>query len=454
MTEQAKSRPNILYIFTDQQVADAMSCAGNAHIRTPGIDSIATSGVRFDSAYAAFPLCTPNRASMFTGKMPSELGVARNHVPLPEAARQEEMGWLFRHAGYETAYSGKWHLPGQSMEEGHGFTIISGMDDEGAARASVEFLKQPHENPFLLVMAFWQPHGCCPFHRFPDVRECRKLGLSDYGLTSLTDDDHDFDWPADAYEPSFLERCPPLPDNFAPSEPEPELITKTRNKHRDMPPDQRPSFWQPQERFNAVKDWPDEMFRYYRWAYYRLVEYVDSRVMQILDALREGGHADNTLVVFSSDHGDMLGAHRLVAKNVFYEEAIRTPLLMSLPGHVKSGHVVESALVSNGLDLLPTFCDYAGIAPPPGLEGRSLRPLAEDRVPDDWWKDLVIEVSPGMGNGRLLHTGRYKYAAYDTGEHPEELYDLENDPGELKNLYEDPEYRQVRDECRRRIFSD
>jgi choline-sulfatase/glucosamine-6-phosphate deaminase len=448
----AEHRPNILYIFTDQQYADAMSNVGNGDIDTPGLDSIASAGTRFDSAYCTFPLCTPSRASMFTGKMPSELGIEHNSVPLPEERREREMGWLFRDAGYETAYAGKWHLPGQHMEEGHGFDILCGMDDEMATRKGVEFLKADHERPFLLCVSLWQPHGCCPFHRFPDPRDCANLGLDHYGLSSEPPEDApDFDWPDDAYEPSFLQRCPALPDNFAPTTPELDLITERRNRSRDIAPEDRPDFWQEPEEINAARNWPDEHFRYYRWAYYRLVEYLDAQIVRMLDALRESGQEDNTLVVFSSDHGDMLGAHRLLAKNCFYEEAIRVPLLMSFPGRIGPGQVLDGPLVSNGLDLLPTFCDYGGIDPPPDLEGRSLRPLAEGNVPSDWRRDLLLEVSPGMGNGRLLHTGRYKYAAYDSATPAEELYDLEEDPGELENVYDRAGYEPVLKDCRKRL---
>ncbi len=443
--------PNILYIFTDQQCADAMSHTGNSDLHTPGIDSIASSGVRFDSAYCTFPLCTPSRASMFTGKMPSELGIWRNSSPLPEEGRTEEMGWVFRNAGYETAYAGKWHLPGQSMDEGHGFDIICGMDDEKAAQESIKFLRKEHSAPFLLCLSLWQPHGCCPFHRYPDPRDCERLGLNRYGMSSEPDDLSGFDWPDDARDPAFLERCPSLPDNFEPTSPELDLARKHRLKSADIPPERRPPFWHPLEETNAARNWSETEFHCYRWAYNRLVEYLDLKIMRVLEALCAGGHEENTLIVFSSDHGDMMGAHRQVAKNLFYQEAIRIPLCMSFKGRIAPGRVVDAPLVSNGLDLLPTLCDYAGIEPPEGLGGRSLRPLAEGCRPENWRRELVLEVSPAMGNGRLLHTGRYKYAIYESAEPMEELYDLERDPGEMHNVHDRPEYAEVLADCRSRL---
>ncbi len=440
------TRPNILYIFTDQQYANAMSNVGNFNLKTPGIDSIAENGVRFDRAYCTWPLCTPSRASMFTGKMPSELGFSSNAHGIPEEFRSQEMGWIFNNAGYKTAYAGKWHLPGQHMEEGHGFEILSGMDDELATQKTVEFLKQDHDKPFLMVTSLWQPHGCCPYHRMPDPRTCKNLGLDRYGLSSKGPEDDTFDWPEDAYEPWFVDKCPRLPDNFEPTENEISLVYEKRNKTKQM--DKKPEFWAEDEEWNAARNWTELEHRLYHWAYYRLVERLDGQVVRILDALKESGEYENTLIVFSSDHGDMMSAHRLTAKNVFYEEASRIPLLMSYTGNIPAGSTVKDELVSNGLDLMPTFCDYAGIEVPEGLKGRSLRTLAEGNTPEEWREDLVIEVSPGFGNGRLLHTGRYKYAKYDEAE---ELYNLETDPGEMKNLADCPEHQELKQELKGRL---
>ncbi|MBD3243632.1 MAG: sulfatase-like hydrolase/transferase [Chitinivibrionales bacterium] len=444
-------RPNILVIITDEQHANAMSNTGNADLHTPGMDAIAAAGVRFDRAYCTYPVCTPSRASMFTGKMPSEVGIGNGSGGhgLPEQGRRQEMGWVFRDAGYETAYAGKWHLPGQHMEEGHGFEILSPMNDELATCKSIEFLRRTHEKPFLLVTSLWQPHGCCPYHRYPDPRTCAKLGLDKYGLSSKGPDDDSYDWPDDAYEQSFLDRCPRLPDNFEPSRYEPDVITKKRDHVYTVT--KRPPFWQPDEEWNAARNWGTQEHRFYRWAYYRLVERLDGQIQRILGALSESGHDQNTLVVFTSDHGDMLSSHRLTAKDCFYEESVRIPLLMRLPGQIPAGTVVNDALVSNGLDLIPTLCDFAGITPPQGLRGMSLRPLTHGVKPRAWRDDLLIELSKGMGLGRMIHTGRYKYARYNTGDHREELYDLELDPGEMRNLAEDAQYQELKSELREKL---
>lgn len=431
-------RPNILYLFTDQQTAGAMSCAGCADVRTPTLDALAAAGTRFDNAYCTYPLCSPSRASMFTGKMPHEIGVMGNVQILPEAGRQQEMGWLFRNAGYDTAYAGKWHLPKQLMEEGHGFDILCGMDDELVTEKCTAFLRQKRDQPFLLVGSFIEPHGICSVTRFADPRRKIQIG-------TLSD--------VDPYDPSFLGRCPALPPNFAAASPRPEAVTARHSEGMDEEYGRknapRPAFWAPEEEFNAAAKWPPECYRYYRFAYYRWVERVDAQIGQVLAALREAGIEDDTLVIFSSDHGEMGGAHGLNMKRYFYQEAVRIPLLVRFGNRVRSGQVVGAPLVSNGLDLLPTLCDYAGLAPPPGLRGLSLRPLLEGQAPPDWRKELVVECA--KPDGRLLHTGRYKYMAYASGAHPEELFDLENDPGELRNLAEEASHAEELADCRRRL---
>ena len=165
----------------------------------------------------------------------------------------------------------------------------------------------------------------------------------------------------------------------------------------------------------------------------------------MLDALRDAGLEDNTLVVFTSDHGDMDSAHKMEHKSVLYEEAVRVPFIMSYKGRIPTGVVDDTHLISNGLDLLPTLCDYAGITTPEGLPGRSLRPLAEGKDTKEW-RDFVVAESQ---NGRMLRTKSYKYCIYDSGSHREQLIDLENDPGEMKNLAEIENYKDVLDKHRR-----
>jgi choline-sulfatase len=232
---------------------------------------------------------------------------------------------------------------------------------------------------------------------------------------------------------AFVEKnCPPLPANHEVPEVEPECITQKYANVRSF-------------RAYVREKWTKNQWRLHRWTYCRLTEMVDREIGIVLDALRDAGMEDNTLIVFTSDHGDMDSAHRMEHKSVLYEESVRVPFIMSYKGRIHAGMVDDTHLVSNGLDLLPTLCDYAGIESPKRPYGRSLRPLAEGKNTKQW-RDFVVSESH---NGRMLQTGSFKYCIYDSGRHREQLIDLKRDPGEMKNLAEVEDYKDVLDKHRR-----
>jgi arylsulfatase A-like enzyme len=200
-------------------------------------------------------------------------------------------------------------------------------------------------------------------------------------------------------------------------------------------------------RFYVRDHWTKDDWRLHRWTYCRLTEKVDGEIAVVLGALREAGLEEKTVVVLSSDHGDMDGSHRLEHKSVLYEESERVPFIVSFKGVTRPGLVDREHLVSTGLDLIPTLCDFAGIAPPKELAGRSVRPLAEGGTAASWRDSLVVEGH----HCRALHTARFKYTVFDTGEHREMLVDLEKDPGEMKNLASDPAYRDTLLDCHKRL---
>jgi choline-sulfatase len=231
--------------------------------------------------------------------------------------------------------------------------------------------------------------------------------------------------PADVSEEDFLARlCRPLPANFEIPQGEPECVLRADARNF---------------RTYARQNWSAQQWRLHRWAYARLTERVDGEIGRVLTALREAGLEENTLVVFSSDHGDMDSAHRLEHKAVLYEEAARVPLLLSWKGVIKPGLVDREHLVSTGLDLIPTLCDFAGIPSPRELKGQSIRPLAEGRERPAWRACLAVE----NGHSRMLRSDRYKYIVYDSGSPREQLVDLQQDPGEMKNLALDPAHADV-----------
>lgn len=420
-----RERPNILFICTDQQHAGMLSCAGNRWLQTPAMDSLARTGARFERAYCVNPVCVPSRTGMLTGYTPSRFGMQHNgalgSTRIPAEIQRQTMGWLFRDAGYETAYGGKTHVPGKIAD--YGFDVLTADQREELAAACVAFLKKPHDKPFLLVASFINPHDIC-YMAINDFERAKAFKPAANGkappqlcLAAA------LERPAGMPEAEFFANCcPPAPANLEPQVDAPGAVQQSlAGKGRTF-------------RQHAFQNWSVEQWRLHRWAYCRLTERVDREIGQVLQALRLAGLEEKTLVVFTSDHGDMDGSHRLEHKSMFYQEAARVPFIVSLKGVTQPGLVDNRHLVSSGQDLIPTLCDFAGIKTPPALLGRSVRALAEGRAAQDWRPCVVSETH----YGRMICTGRYKYCVYETGQRREQLVDLEKDPGEMQNLAADP----------------
>ena len=430
-------KPNILFIMTDQQHWRMLSCFGNPWVKTPHMDSIAATGARFDNAYTTFPQCVPARVSLVTGRMPSYFGVQQNTATidaqfLPRINHAHTLGALFQAAGYDTVYGGKVHLPTalagesavkkQESVSGIGFRTLSADWKRNMAEACAAYLRSKHDKPFFMFASFINPHDICgvndklaksagqPFGQWSaQFRDGKKLG-----------------WPAGvSREQFFAKGCPPLPRNNALPQGEPALAAVPE--------------------YRSFQKLTEEQWRFQQWAYCRLVEDVDACVGTILKALRAAGLEDSTLIVFTSDHGDMNGAHKLANKRALYEEATRVPFIVSFKGKTKPGSVDAQHLLSTGLDMLPTVCDYAGIAVPPDLPGRSVRMLAEGKPANQWRDDVMIELS----RGRALRTARYKYIWY--ADDSEQLFDVQTDPGELHDLKTDSKLKPVLEDHRRRL---
>jgi choline-sulfatase len=291
-------RPNVLVVITDQQFAEAMSCRmGKQYLHTPIMDGLAAKGMVFTRAYSSSPLCMPYRNSMFTGRYPHETGVTTNSGPDGGLDIREFvcMGTYFKNAGYETAYSGKWHLCYDRKDSGaHGFEImksdIEDNTDSATSDGAIQFLARPHGKPFLLVVSFLNPHNICQWSRRLAGRE-QTLNCGEIG------------------NPPSLDQLPPLPANFAPPRNEPDGMTLIRRAY------------QVEDGLFPVGKFTPEDWRKLRWGYYRMIEKVDAEIGKVLDALRKAGQEGNTLIVFTSDHGECAGAHGFNQKTVLYEES-------------------------------------------------------------------------------------------------------------------------------------
>lgn len=409
------NRPNILIIMTDQQTAEAMSIAGNKDLKTPAMDFLAKHGTRFTEAYCSQPLCTPSRTSIFTGVMPSQSGFVGNYEEdeslWPDSLLM--MGKIFKEAGYQTGYVGKWHLPlPASHIKKHGFDYIHNTwagDFLDAANPAycARFMKANKDKPFLLVASFLNPHDICEWAR------------NDYLK---------MDFIADPPAPEF---CPQLPYNWKISANEPPII----REQQKVNPRTYPSV-----------DWDEGRWRQYRWAYNRLIEKVDGYVQMVLDGLKKYGLEKNTLIIFTSDHGDGYAAHQWNQKQVLYQESAKVPFMISKIGVFSSE--TDDHLVCNGIDIMTTICSYAGIKGPDYLKGIDLKKVMEQ--PQIRLRDtLVIETDFSDNTvllgikGRAVITKKNKYIVYDKGDLKEQLFDLEKDPGETINLAVDKKYKQT-----------
>ncbi len=423
---QGASKPNILFIITDDQRWDALGCAGHPVLKTPHLDRIAREGAYFENAFVTTPLCSPSRASFLTGQYAHTHGV-RGNGPMYNQLSHKLVTWprLLKEAGYETAYIGKWHMGnddqprpgfdhwvsfrGQGTYEDPVLNIngervkVQGYMTDILTGHAVEFLKRPRSRPFVLYLAHKAVHG--PFTPAP-----RHKGL--YSTEPL----------------------PRRPNVDALPEGKPVL------RRREVTGDKSLNMGQAQR---------DELIR----NQLRGLMAVDEGVGEMLETLESTGQLDNTLVVFTSDNGYFWGEHGLGDKRFAYEESIRIPLLMRYPQLIRPGTRI-SELVLN-VDIAPTMLELAGLRTPAGLHGMSLLGLLRGRT-RRWRESFLAEYFlepnfPRTPSWQAVRTRRWKYIHYTELEGMDELYDLEADPYEMKNLIDEPAARKVLVELRRQL---
>lgn len=379
--------PNILMISTDQWHAEAFSFRGNTHLRTPHSDRLAAQSVWFDNSYAANPVCGPSRSCWITGRMPVEHGVVENRSRMATTV-QDSSRW-FRQHGYEVAHFGKWDSPGRDPTRANDFyvgTFASGqyIDQNIADLTSSYLLSRSAAKPFFLHASFMNPHDICQV-------SCMR---SNTGRLPVPES-----------------ALPPLPPNFTSRPDEPQaLVNRVRRSSQRA----------------ASFNWDELDWRLYIWSYYRYCEMVDVAIGRVLDALEASGQRDNTLILFTSDHGEGLGHHGMYTKAFMYDESARVPFAISWPGHLPAG-ASNSPLLTSGIDLFPTFCAAAGIPAPPNLTGQ----------------DILAHYSAGKGrdtlvtsasfNGRMARSGDLKLITY-ADDPVFQLFDLKADPLETRNL--------------------
>lgn len=440
------AKPNILIVVCDQMNLDAISAyqrffdhhAWLAHwVDTPNLDDLVLNGVSFTESHSPNPVCCPARSSMFTGRYSLETGVVVNNVGIDQSVLN--MGqWFEQNSNYHRAYCGKWHAGGPwNNPDVSGPRKIPGFDtipngpgswgrhmDYGISTGIEAYVRNHQgDQPFLAVAGFMDPHDICFWSP--------RLGT---GRTRHSDF---FD---------LRDQLPELPPNLSYD-------------------------------FNEIWENPvgysEMQWKNYIYDYCRMVERLDRNVGRILRAVRDRG--DDTILLFTSDHGDGVGRHGRVGKWHPYDEAVKVPFIVYGPKFGIQRNVIDTEHLVSGVDIMSTVCDYAGIKSPPHSRGMSLRPLLEGKSVE-WRESLFAELQQG---GRIIRSGRYKYVmSYERAPEknrkavnenylttddtatrflPEDtsrlkrveqamLFDMKNDPWESRNLIDDPKYRPVIDE--------
>jgi choline-sulfatase len=434
--KQPDTRPNIIYIYTDQQSATMLSCAGNKWLKTPAMDYIANNGIRFTRAYTTSPVCAPARVSLMTGRFPgyfkdkdgNQARENRGAMDIPKVSKEvlnSTIAAFLEEADYELFFGGKEHLPGSLSPTALGFDDICDNEREKLAKEAAKVIKADHDKPYFMVVSLINPHDICYMAIREFAHSESAAGIIKHGKVELAELDKALAMPDGVSSEQFFEsHCPPVPINYEPQFEEPKAVKSLINR--------RPF------RKNARDNFTDEQWRLHRWAYCRLTELVDRRVQVILDALKESGQEENTLVIFSSDHGDMDGSHRMEHKTTLYEESANIPFMAMWKGHIAAGMVDSDHLISNGLDLLPTVCDYAEVEGVSDPRGKSLRPLFESK--DVKWRE-TLGVESEIGR-MVVDSDGFKYIRYDAVGMEEQLLNLNHDPYETTHFTNDTTYTE------------
>lgn len=452
--------PNVLFIISDD-LNNMLGCYGDPLAKTPHIDRLAARGVRFDRAYCSFPLCGPSRNSLLTGLYPNSTGILANQQIFRQTIPQHQsLPQAFRNAGYFAARIGKlyhYNVPKSIGTNGH--------DDPGSWEmelnpAGVDRLEEESQIFSLLPGQFG---GTLSWYASPKGDAHHTDGL-------MADD---AEW--------VLERCAKRRDRpfflavgfFRPhtpyvapktyfdlySEKDMPVVSGIKEDQADIPAPGLGSYKKEQDKLT------DDLRRQTRQAYLASISFMDAQVGRVVEALDRLGLSDNTIIVFTSDHGYHMGEHGLWQKMSLFEESARVPLLIVAPGASAKGAVAKAPV--SHVDLYPTLAELCGVKAPGNLQGQSLVPMLKDpQVTGRGW--ALTQVMRGGGAARAsvttnvgadgprffgysLRTPRWRYTEWQEGKKGRELYDHDADPRELTNLAEKPDYAKTVEELSQQV---
>jgi arylsulfatase len=456
-------RPNILWICTDQQRYDTIGGLGNPAIRTPHIDRLMAEGVTFTRTYSQSPICTPSRASFLTGLYPSTLHVNRNgnaFFPAPERL----ISRLLAGEGYDCGLAGKLHLSAANER-------VEERCDDGYRffRWSHHPMPEPYWPTPDHAYQQWLADRGVRWDEAYGARQEGGLAPQDEYRPGIAAEHHQTTWCAEEAIAFMRERrdgpwlmsVNPF-DPHPPLDPPAEYLRRMDRSAMPLP------LWREAEResqlaFGAIAHQtkipasPDEYdARGMVAAYYAEIELIDDQVGRMLAALEATGQRENTIVIYCSDHGEMLGDHGLRLKGCrFYEGAVHVPLIVSWPGRVREG--LRSDALVELTDLVPTLNDLVGRPNPEDLHGRSLAPILTGAADPARHREFVrceyhdALAQPEASHANMLFDGRFKISVYH-GHEVGELYDLQEDPEEFHNLWWSGAHAEVKAALTRRLF--
>ena len=435
-------RPNILFITTDQQRWDALGCAGNAVVRTPNIDRLAAEGTRFTQAVTPCPICIPARVSMMTGRMSGAYGVIENYQT--RSAPDTTLPRALADAGYHTRAIGTMNFVPST--ETYGFHEMTLCEETGWVRSPTIHpdgrIRFDDYDRYLHERGLWGWDKPVQIGYNEIKPALNPLPLEHHVTTWCGDRAVEYLQEIDQRFFLFLSFTKPHPPYDAPQGCEgwydPDTIPSPAKRDRDLAtkhPDLEP--YRKQHEFHLYSD---EAARTALAYYYANITLIDRQIGRVLDTLEARGLLDDTLILFTSDHGDLMGDHGLWFKALCYEGAVRVPLILrEAAGRGESGGRVTDQLVGL-IDILPTFLSAAGCDVSPDLPGLDLAAAA--RRPGTDRPFMAVEVECMNGPMQALRCAEWKYIHYESGDF-EELYHLASDPCEFENLAPDPAHRDT-----------
>lgn len=467
---------NIVLFFTDQQRLDSIGVYGNAICQTPNIDGLARGGVRFEQAFTPTAVCSPARASLFTGKYPHRHGLITNTGKRSSIFSRKEIpesetlfSNLLLDSGYQCGYIGKWHLSETRGPTSYGFKGIDvlGYGNPWITEDYCQYLnsqgitgvpeikhifsdKLPDSYKTIL------PNGNRTVNIYARQRQPVEASIPYYLANRIIDLLKEFARKRKTDGTPFFIRCdfwgPHLPYYI----PEPYFSRYDQTKI--------PKFENFGDRFENKPyvhhsyslDWGVSELQWKIWRkviakYWGFVTLIDSQIGRVIDTIKDLNLDDSTAIIFTTDHGSMVGSHQLIDKGPFmYDEIYHIPLIISCPGLVEP-NTVSNAFVTL-MDLMPTFLGLAGINPPTEIDGKSLIPILSGRTPSDWRQEVFTEFHghPFFYPQRMIRTEDFKYI-FNAPE-TDEFYDLKRDSHEMRNIVNQKSTLRIQKELQERLL--